>query len=392
MKVTFKFGLPPLLGLFLGLGGCGDGETAATPDAGLGSAQLLAKDVPIDGIGAEEVRGFNDGDGVFDTTFRPVDGLGPLYIRTACGSCHADGLRGPGLVQKMSIVEADGVTAAPDQSALPWGHTVRQGLVVAVTPIVPPDVPNLKMSIRLGPPVLGRGYMEAVTDDEILRVAGEQAARTDGIHGRANHLADGSIGRFGVKARLPTLEQFAADAFQGDMGLTNPLRPDELPNPDGLTDDMKPGVDVDQAHLDKVTFYLQRIAIPKRVGLTDAGRAAFDTALCSACHVPSLRTSAGAAVNALANIDAPIYTDLLLHDMGPVLADGVAESQAGGTDFRTAPLVGLRFLASYLHDGRAKSVADAIEAHDGEAAVARNAFHQLSAADQAALLQFVEAL
>ncbi len=387
MKVIFKFGL-----LLVVLGGCGDDDIAAAPDAGPGSAQLLAKDVPIDGIGADEVRGFNDGDGVFDTTFRPADGLGPLYIRSTCGSCHVDGLRGPGLVQKMGIVEADGVTADPDQSALPWGPTVRQGLVVAVTPIIPPIVPNVKISIRLGPPVLGRGYMEAVADDEIRRVAAEQAARADGIHGRPNLLADGSIGRFGMKGRLASLEQFAADAFQGDMGLTNPLRPNELPNPDDLTDDMKPGIDVDQAHLDKVTFYLQRIAIPKRVGLTDAGRAAFDAAKCSACHVPSLRTKRDAAVHALADIDAPIYSDLLLHNMGPALADGLAEASAGGEDFRTAPLIGLRFLASYLHDGRARTVAEAIEAHGGEAAVSRDAFHQLSAADQAALIDFVEAL
>src|SRR6185436_9859234 len=101
-----------------------------------------------------------DGDALFDLPFRPADGLGPLYIRTACSSCHAEGLRGPGLVQKMVVVEADGFTPAADQGALAYGHTVRQGMAAgARTPITPPALAGVKVSIRFGPPVLGRGYV-----------------------------------------------------------------------------------------------------------------------------------------------------------------------------------------------------------------------------------------
>ncbi|HEV7556604.1 MAG TPA: hypothetical protein VGO00_14165, partial [Kofleriaceae bacterium] len=123
MKVTFKSAA--LASLFaIGCGGS-SGDDAA-PDAT--STLVHASDVPIDGLSADDVAKFRDGDALFDLPFREPDGLGPLYVRTACGACHSDGSRGPGLVQKMSIVEADGFTAAADQSALAYGHSIRPGL------------------------------------------------------------------------------------------------------------------------------------------------------------------------------------------------------------------------------------------------------------------------
>ena len=172
------------------------------------------------------------------------------------------GLRGPGAAQKMAVVAADGLTPSPDQSALPWGPTVHPFVTAgATTPIVPPaGVSNVRVTTRLGPSVLGRGYLEAVDDSEIQRVAAAQAMRTDAIHGLVNTYTYASrpnpdpsfnghqpgdlvIGRFGLKARLATLDEFVADALQNDMGITSPLRPTEFPNPDGLTDDDKPGID-----------------------------------------------------------------------------------------------------------------------------------------------------
>ncbi|HEY4242991.1 MAG TPA: di-heme oxidoredictase family protein [Kofleriaceae bacterium] len=389
-------------------GGCGSssGDDGAEPDA---RPQVLASDTPISGLSPDDLASFQNGDALFDLPFRPADGLGPLFVRTSCGACHSDGARGPGLVQKMAVVEADGVTAAADQSELLWGHSERAGLAAgATTPIAPPDDPDVKVTIRLGPPVFGRGYMEAVADSELTRIAGVEAQRTDGIHGvlsmetyasvpnPANtfstyQMGDTVIGRFGVKARIATLDDFAADAFQGDMGLTTPMRPTELPNPDGLTDDLRPGVDLGQDHVDRVAFYVRRIAIPARVGLTDAGAQLFDQVKCTGCHTPTLHTRADYPIPQLADIDAPIYTDLLLHDMGTALADGMTD---GGTSltWRTAPLIGLRFSLSFLHDGRAATVADAIMQHAGEAAGSRDAFAALSADDQATLLAYVQAL
>src|SRR5262249_38275291 len=145
-------------------------------------------------------------------------------------------------------------------------------------------------------------------------------------------------------------------------------------------------------HVDRIAFYLRRIAIPRRVGLTDQGRALFAQAKCAVCHAPSLRTRADYPIPQLANIDAPVYTDMLLHDLGAALADGMTDQSALSPEWRTAPLIGLRFMKTFLHDGRAASVRDAIVAHDGEAKVAVDLFLGMSAGDQAALVTFVEAL
>ncbi len=125
-----------------------------------------------------------------ERTHRDADGLGPLYVRAACADCHRGDVRGPGLVEKISITEADGVTASADQSKLPFGHSVRPYVTAgASTPVLSPiDVPDVKVSRRIGPPVVGRGYMEAVLDSEIERLELEQAKRTDEIHGRIHRV------------------------------------------------------------------------------------------------------------------------------------------------------------------------------------------------------------
>lgn len=367
---------------------------------------------PLRGASAEQVERFKEGDALFVFVFRKQDGLGPLYIREACGACHDGASRGPGAVQKMALVDADGVTPAADQSALAYGHTVRPYATAgATTPVSPPEgLALLKLSRRLGPPVFGRGYMEAVDDAEIERVAAEQAARGDGIRGRINRVVfhsksnpdqpfhthaegdSGLIGRFGFKARVATLDDFAADAYQGDMGVTSPLRPAELPNPDGVTDDGKPGEDVDLGTVNAVADYMRLLEIPRREPGHERGERLFGEVDCAACHVPSLRTRADYPIPQLAGIDAPVYTDFLLHDLGPELADGLIDEEASSTAWRTAPLIGLRHATSYLHDGRAKTVEEAILLHDGpgsEAAASVAAFRDLSAEDRAALIDFV---
>jgi CxxC motif-containing protein (DUF1111 family) len=401
----------------LAVAGCSSSATPASQAPADASAEtepqtlINAADVPIDGLPAADTKPFDDGDGVFDLPFRPADGLGPLYVRTSCGACHDKAARGPGLVQKMAVVGADGVTASADQSLLAFGHTVRQGLAAgATTPIMPPADPSVKVTTRLGPPVLGRGFMEAIADAEIERVEAEQATRTDGIHGRINRVTYASqpnsdtsfhqhkpgdanlIGRFGLKARVVSLDDFTADAFQGDMGMTTPMRPTDPANPDGLTDDLRAGVDLDLDHVNRVAFYLRRIAIPRRVGLTDQGRTLFEQAKCSVCHVPSLRTRKDYPIAVLADVDAPVFTDMLLHDLGPALADGMTDGSALSTEWRTAPLIGMRFMKTFLHDGRASTLLDAVLAHEGTAKVSIDLFRALSDADRNALLAYVGAL
>lgn len=404
MKVHFKFIQIVTLTTWIGC----SASDATPPD--VPTTLIDAFDVPLDGLSTDDLARFADGDALFGLPFRPVDGLGPLFIRSACAACHAEGGRGPGLVQKMVAVEADGQTPATDQSTLPYGHTIRPGLAAGAThPLVAPAGIAIRTTVRLGPPVLGRGYVEAIADSEIERIAAAQAVRGDGIHGVVNRVVFSSvpnpdptfgqhqtgetmIGRFGLKARISTLDEFSADAFQGDMGLTTPMRPGELPNPDGLTDDDRPGVDLTIGHVDRVTFYLRHLAIPRRVGLTEHGRALFEATQCAACHVPSLHTRADYPITQLADVDAPIYSDLLLHDLGAALADGLTETSASGRMWKTAPLVGLRFFTTYLHDGRARDLRAAVLAHDGEARGAVELFRALPPDDQDALLAFVAAL
>ena len=396
-------------------GGAGGGGTGGDGGSGGATKTYLPDsfDVPIDGIDPAEEKTFLEGDNLFDLVLHEADGLGPLYTRAACGACHETGVRGPGSVQKMVVVEADGVTTAADQSKLPFGHTVHPLTAAgATTPILPPDDPTVKVTLRVGPPILGRGYLEAIDDAEILAQEASQSLRSDLIHGRVNHVVYGSepnpdptfnphqkgdtvIGRFGTKARIATLDEFTADALQGDMGITSPLRLDEIANPDGLTDDLKPGVDVTADSVNKRADYIRLTAIPGRFDLPDAGKALFEQAKCDVCHAPSMKTRADYPIAVLAGIEAPVYTDMLLHDMGDALADGMIDGDAASRDWRTAPLIGLRFNKTFLHDGRAHTVEEAILLHAGEGSEAAESiaiFQGLSSEDRTALLAFVSAL
>lgn len=392
---------------------CTAEEPPADPLAGVVVVGDDLTDVPLEGSSPDQVARFKEGDALFDFVFREPDGLGPLYIRTSCAGCHEAAARGPGAVQKMAAVEDDGVTPSPDQSALPWGHTARPYTAAgATTPIAPPEVASLLLSQRLGPPVFGRGYMEAVDDAEIERVEAEQAAAGGPVSGRINRVTfhsqanpgpfhdhaegeTGIIGRFGFKARVATLDDFTADAYQGDMGVTSPLRLTEPLNPDGLTDDDKPGVDVDAETVNAVADYMRLLEIPERPADDERGLALFQEAGCASCHVPSLRTRADYPIAQLAGVDAPVFTDFLLHDMGDDLADGLTDESATSREWRTAPLIGVRHVTAFLHDGRAPTLEDAILLHDGpgsEAATSVAAFRDLPYEDRAALIDFIRSL
>ncbi len=408
--VRSALGLSLLLGL---VAACGGGELDVESPAGPAPGRPVKADpvdLPLRAATAVEKDEFWRGDRLFDETFHDVDGVGPLFIRRACGECHAAALKGPGTVRKMWVEGPDGLPAQ-DQSKLPFGHTERPFSTAGATPILAPDDPDVRVTVRVPPSTLGRGYLEAVADAEIEAQEAAQKLRDDGIHGRVHRVTYASettadarfhdhqkgdaqlIGRFGLKARIATLDDFSADAYQGDMGITSPLRPTEPPNLDGLTDDGRPGLDVDVETVRGVAFYVRLTEIPARVPAP--GRDLFDEARCSVCHVPSLRTRADHPIAALAGIDAPVFTDLLLHDLGEAMSDGAIDGDAGPREWRTAPLIGLRFFKSFLHDGRARSLREAIVAHGGEGSEARGAatiFAGWGAAKQEALLAYVGSL
>jgi CxxC motif-containing protein (DUF1111 family) len=191
------------------------------------------------------------------------------------------------------------------------------------------------------------------------------------------------------------MDGFVAEALLGDMSLTSPLLPDELPNPDGLTDDRHHGTDVSADDLDLIADYVRLLAIPARSAPDDEGAAIFAAIGCADCHVPTLHTRVDYPIEPLADIDAPLYSDLLLHDRGVELADGLVEGEATSREWRTAPLIGLRFFDNFMHDGRAATLEEAILVHSGEGSESADtvtAWLALDDADQRTLLGWLRGL
>lgn len=351
--------------------------------------------LPLANLTEQELARFKQGDALFEATVRESDGLGPLYVRDACNACHVDDGRGPGLVTKAAPLDGSPELA---QKLLPFGSTERPYTTAgARVPLLAPQDARLRVTHRLPPAVFGRGYLEAISDADLERLAERAKARTGSARGRLNRLKNGEIGRFGLKARIANLADFTADALSGDMGVSSPTHPEEQPGPEGLRDDAKPGVDFSAEQVELVRDYLRGLQIPERQrsDLRARGQELFAKARCNDCHEPAFETSSNYPLRALSGIRAEVYTDLLLHDMGAALSDGLTEESAGPREFRTAPLIGLRFLPSFLHDGSAKTVEQAIVAHgpaDSEGRDSARAFAALSGDERRELVKFVEAL
>jgi CxxC motif-containing protein (DUF1111 family) len=371
----------------------------------------VSSDAPLAALSAAWQEQFTAGDALFDNAFRESDGLGPVYIRSSCGACHAGAGRGPGTVERLVQVGSDGLTWVTGQPALAFGSAVKPRAVGGASPLMAPDRTDVLVRTRLAQPVMGRGYLDAISDDVIEALALTQLDQGL-VSGRVNHVLNASngnsderfhqhekgqrlVGRFGFKARQATLDDFAADAFWGDMGMTSHMRPTEALNKEGILDDAKMGVDVNDVQLNAVANYVRTIAIPGRDVADVNGVRLFEQAKCGSCHVPEILTRIDYPIEALANVVAPIYCDLLLHDLGPSMADSIVEGEASGSEWRTAPLIGIRFLKSYLHDGRADSVEAAIAAHgdpESEARFSVELFNAMSVGEKQLLVKFVNSL
>jgi len=253
---------------------------------------------------------------------------------------------------------------------------------------------GVALSNRIPQPVFGAGLLEAVPESEILGLADPEDGDRNGISGRPNQvwnvvLQTEALGRFGWKANTPTLLQQSASAYVGDMGVTNPL----FPAADSTQD-------IDQDILEAAAIYVQTIAVPARTLLNDPqvqqGERLF-ASNCATCHVADLHTG-DHEIPALAHQTIHAYTDLLLHDMGSELADGRPNFLADGNEWRTPPLWGIGLAqtvlpySGYLHDGRARTLEEAILWHGGEAETAKETFRRMSAEDRAALVQFLRSL
>jgi CxxC motif-containing protein (DUF1111 family) len=355
---------------------------------------------PLEGLTEEQLATFNRGREMFDSVFTPETGLGPLFNSVACGECHEDpvaGGSGDEVELHASLVRDDGFCdPLADRGGPVYQLSVTEALRDALGIDAEPVPEEADRGFRSSPDVLGFGLLDAVPDSTLLALADPDDADGDGISGRVNRFFDGRIGRFGRKALVPTLAEFNEGAFQIEQGVTNPNVPDEgtvggEPIPDGV--DPLPDPEIDAEFVRNADAFVRFSAPPARAklrGTARRGEQVFGEVGCAACHVAVLRTG-GHEVDALAYKDVYAYTDLLLHDMGPDLAD-ICLGRATRSEFRTEPLMGLSLAERFLHDGRASTIAEAIEAHSGEAAAARTAYGALSQQDRDALLAFLEAL
>ncbi|MGC1333443.1 MULTISPECIES: di-heme oxidoredictase family protein [unclassified Pseudomonas] len=385
------------------------------------------------------------------------DGLGPLFNTNACQNCHIKDGRGhppepdapnavsmlvrlsvPDTAHQAAVIERLGVNPEPvygtqlQDMAVPGVHPeakVRVEYDVLNvrfddgTPVqlrkprllisqlgYGPLHPHTQFSARVAPPMIGLGLLEAIPDQAILANAQAQADAGDAIHGRPNRVWDDAlgktvIGRFGWKAGQPTLNQQNAHAFANDMGLSSRLHPVDnctAAQADCLAAAQGGSPEVSDNILRLVLFYTRNLAVPARRDVSSpqvlAGKQLFNQAGCQACHTPHYTTAADAAEPEQASQRIRPYTDLLLHDMGPGLADGRREFEAGGQDWRTPPLwgMGLNETVSghtqYLHDGRARNAMEAVLWHGGEAAAAQRHVLSFNASQRAALLAFLNSL
>ncbi|MBS1645362.1 MAG: thiol oxidoreductase [Bacteroidetes bacterium] len=427
-------------------------------------ATNLAFTQALPGLPTSEVINFKVGRSFFHTAWvmapastTAVDGLGPLFNTNSCNSCHIENGRGRtpfsqteslnSIIIRVSDAGEDahgGPKPNPD-----FGLQFRNKSTLNASPdgdvtvsytekkITYPDGSSASLrepsyhftklrggaafpqfySPRIANQIAGAGLLDAISEETILSFADELDANADGISGRPNYVWDDELqqtrlGRFGWKANEPSVRQQAAGALSGDMGITSPI----YPNPNlwgtalALYSKLPSGSDtpgepeLPEPLFSNLVFYVQGLSVPQRRAWTNPevlrGKALFAQVSCNKCHKPQMPTGSFPQIPLLSNQVIHPYTDLLLHDMGPALADGRKDFLAEGNEWRTAPLwgIGLVNLVNnnsgmfLLHDGRARTIEEAILWHGGEAEKSKQSFMNLPKSDRDALIKFVNDL
>jgi CxxC motif-containing protein (DUF1111 family) len=407
----------------------------------------------IDGMDDRQQKVHSIGDGTFDQVFVAAPaphfgGLGPVYNNIACINCHRNdgggfpsfGSSTSGMLMRISIPGADehgGPLAAPgfgvqiqDQALLGTTPEATPGIVYSDLPVTYADGTTVHLrkptytltnpyialpggymlSPRLAPRLIGMGLLENIPESTVLSFVDASDQNGDGITGKANYVWDPytkktELGRFGVKANTPTLQMQVATAYQQDMGVTSYAQLQEScfgQSQMGLVGPNDTDPELVDSLLNYVTFYVQTLAVPARRNVNDSvnkrGEAIFSQINCSGCHRQTMYTGVNDGINLSRQRIHP-YTDLLVHDLGDGLSDNRPDFLAAGKEWRTTPLWGVGLLektngqnAYFLHDGRARTIEEAILWHDGEAARSKQQFMQLNSTDRAALLQFLNSL
>ncbi|CAN5467588.1 di-heme oxidoredictase family protein [soil metagenome] len=390
------------------------------------------------------------GDAAFEQTFvtapAPINnGLGPIYNNVSCISCHHNDGKGvpstggiessllvrisqPGVDEhggplgiqgfggqlqdkavfgKLSECNVD-ITYAEQTYTFPDGTTYKlRTPTYTLNNLYQPIVVNYLLSPRLAPPVFGLGLLAAIPENQILAHSDINDRDGDGISGKPNYVWDPEkeivmLGRFGLKANTATLMTQVAAAYNNDMGITNRIFKHDPTYNTSQWDSLGDDPELPDSILNAVKFYIQTLQVPARrnVNLPDvlSGKKIFMEAKCGSCHIPTFTTEINVALPSISNQRIQPYSDLLVHDMGPGLADNRPDYDADGTEWRTAPLWGIglfetvNYPAYYLHDGRARTITEAIMWHGGEAEFSKNFVAQLNKSDRDALLKFLKSL
>ncbi len=389
---------------------------------------------------ASFVDGSHDEHVADNGTFADTVGkAGPHYVHDRCAGCHvrngraapapvgqplekwvfkvadANGNPHPNLGRSLQPKSANGVASEGQVSIAFWSES--NGLRKPNYQFS--GVAPARFSARVAPQLVGMGLLEAIPESAILAKEDINDANGDGISGRANRVLDPAgqtrLGRFGYKAGTTSVKHQIAAAFNSDMGVMTSV----LPNPDcgsAQTDCGSSGSELSDTHLNNLVKYISTLGVRPQRNLNDAavqrGETQFTSIGCVACHTPQQVTSQYHPLGELRSQTIKPYTDLLLHDMGADMADNLGEGQASGAEWRTAPLWGLGLSAcvtggvtnaaqgaqvctpvhSYLHDGRARTIEEAILWHGGEGQAAKNAYQALSASQKQDVLRFLESL
>jgi CxxC motif-containing protein (DUF1111 family) len=405
---------------------------------------------PINGMSARNLQFHEVGDAQFEQTFvsapAPVNsGLGPVFNNVSCISCHHNdgkgtptaGFNNSSLLIRISLPGKDannGPLPIPgfgnqlqDKSVFssfpeaqvdisytdvpvtyPDGTTVtlRKPSYQLINPYIPLP-PVYEISPRMAPPVFGVGLLQTIPESTILSFADPDDADGDGISGRPNYVYDDvtkttALGRFGLKANVNDLAHQVAFAFQQDMGVTSYIESHESTEGQLQYDKLSDDPELPDSIINSVIFYVKSLAVPARRNVTDpevkAGEQLFAQISCAKCHIPTIQTGVDLSLPQVSNQRIHPYTDLLLHDMGDGLADGRPDFLATGSEWRTMPLWGIGLFPKtngtpfYLHDGRARTIEEAILWHGGEAENAKQQYMHLTKTDRDKILKFLNSV
>jgi CxxC motif-containing protein (DUF1111 family) len=394
-------------GFALALSGCQKDIGVSTVDIPLAGTP----GAPLAGLTAEQLEEFADGLEDFAEEEEVEDGLGPVFNGASCGNCHiSPAVGGVSEIIEFRFGRQDGNNFSELREL--GGELVQFQAIGAVEgfpgcengfTFVPEQIPaeaNVSTG-RITTPLFGLGLVDAVPDSTFFGLSILQQIFTPATAGKVSivpNIAQGgfSVGKFGWKAQVATIFDFSGDAYINEMGITNPLFPEEnCPQGDCslLACDPVADLEDDGTALVNFTNFMSRLApLPTKPQnlTTQLGGTFFSVAGCPNCHVSTLTTGSN-EIAALNRKTFNPYSDFLLHDMGS-LGDGIVQNQAKGKDMRTAPLWGAGSRTLFLHDGRATNIRDAVLAHAGQGAASRNFFASLPRPVQDAVVAFIKTL